>query len=207
MARNRVAIPRAAAAAVLVLCLSAAAGIAVKAAPVPRGPAEYILLSCNVTRFPDLCAKSLVVYAPAVRRSPRRLAQAALAVTEDRALAASSFVRGMSVGGRKTTRGSLDGGAVRDCVETLADGVDRLRRSLKEMGRLGRYGSSNFSWHLSNVQTWVSAALTDDNTCLDSLSQDRSAAVVRLQIRRQIVHVARLTSNALALINRLDPNY
>ncbi|ONK71647.1 uncharacterized protein A4U43_C04F10880 [Asparagus officinalis] len=55
-----------------------------------------------------------------------------------------------------------------------------------------------------NAQTWVSAALTDESTCLDSLAQDSSSAHVRGRIRERILKVAQVTSNALALLNRLQ---
>ncbi|XP_020585642.1 pectinesterase inhibitor 9-like [Phalaenopsis equestris] len=195
---------------ILTLAAAAAAiSIALSFNTTAAAPIDFIRSSCNVTRYPDLCEKCLIGYTPAIRhRSPRQLAHAALKVSADRAFAASNFVHKMSVGSKSssTARRTRDGGAVRDCVETIDDSVDRLRRSVKEMERMGRHGSISFGWHLSNVQTWVSAALTDQSTCLDSLSQDKSAANVRPEIRRHVVHVSRLTSNALALINRLDPN-
>jgi hypothetical protein len=58
-----------------------------------------------------------------------------------------------------------------------------------------------FAWHLSNVQTWASAALTDADTCLDSLRSGRDEDAVR----RRVLAVAQATSNALALVNKLDP--
>jgi hypothetical protein len=56
-----------------------------------------------------------------------------------------------------------------------------------------------FAWHLSNVQTWASAALTDADTCLDSLRSGRDEDAVR----RRVLAVAQATSNAL--VNKLDP--
>lgn len=168
-------------------------------------PAEFIHSSCKVTQYPTLCEKYLSVYPPAVQRSPRQLAKAALLVTANRASAASASIKSISAGGKyPTEHRSQGGGAVRDCVETLNDSVQRLRQSVKEMDRMGGSGSGSFKWHLSNAQTWVSAALTDENTCIDSLSQDKSTAGVRAKIQQQIVGVQQLTSNALALVNRLD---
>ncbi|KAL0913145.1 hypothetical protein M5K25_016579 [Dendrobium thyrsiflorum] len=196
-----------------VLALAAAAAaitLALSFSTAAATPIEFIRSSCKVTRYPDLCEKCLFNYTPAIqRRSPRQLAHAALKVSTDRAFAASSFVHRLSADPKSSSsaRRTRDGGAVSDCVETIDDSVDRLQRSVKEMEHMGRYGSISFGWHLSNVQTWVSAALTDQSTCLDSLSQDKSAAAAdRVEIHRRIVHVTRLTSNALALINRLDPN-
>nr|CAD1843554.1 unnamed protein product [Ananas comosus var. bracteatus] len=75
-------------------------------------------------------------------------------------------------GWSESLRQRRDAGAVRDCAETMQDSVERLRRSAREMGRMGRATSGRFAWHLSNVQTWVSGALTDQTTCLDSLAQN-----------------------------------
>ncbi|URD95137.1 21 kDa protein [Musa troglodytarum] len=159
-------------------------------------PAGFVRDSCRGTRYPALCEQSLVAYAPAVHRSKRELARAALAVSADRARSASSFVSRMSSGGQKKVR-SREAGAVRDCIETMHDSVDRLRQSVEAR-------SPRFAWHLSNVQTWVSAALTDETTCLDGISQYAGPAV-RAAIRKKVVEVARVTSNALALVNQLGP--
>ncbi|EAZ38252.1 hypothetical protein OsJ_22629 [Oryza sativa Japonica Group] len=88
---------------------------------------------------------------------------------------------------------------------TWADSVGHLRDAAQELGgNMGRAGSPGFKWHLSNVQTWCSAALTDENTCLDGLSRGVDAAT-RSAIRGKIVEVAQVTSNALALVNRVAP--
>ncbi|KAG0460440.1 hypothetical protein HPP92_020737 [Vanilla planifolia] len=166
-------------------------------------PADFIRTSCKETLYPELCEKSLSVYAPTVR-SPRLLARAAISLTAKRATAASNFVRSMSAQRGKRLSVATDRGSVHDCLETLAESIDGLQRSAREVDLMGRYGSQSFRWHLGNAQTWVSAALTDVNTCLDGLAQDRSAALIRPLFAQQVVRVSRLTSNALALLNRLQ---
>ncbi|EHA8591980.1 pectinesterase inhibitor 9 [Cocos nucifera] len=165
-------------------------------------PVEFIRASCGATRYPALCVECLKAYAPTVRRSPRKLARTALTVTADRAQSASTFVSRFNAGSNSAR--SKETGAVQDCIETMRDSVDGLRRSVREMRRMGRARSNRFRWHLDNVQTWVSAALTDQSTCLDSLDQNASSRL-RAAIRKKVVEVSQLTSNALALVNRLDP--
>lgn len=87
-------------------------------------------------------------------------------------------------------RGSR-GGAMNDCAVLASSAEEELRQSAPEMERMGRAGSPRFEWHMDNVLTWVSAALTD--TCLDSLGNVRVAAV------------AQATTNALRLVSKLDP--
>uniref|UniRef100_A0A0D3FUY0 Pectinesterase inhibitor domain-containing protein n=1 Tax=Oryza barthii TaxID=65489 RepID=A0A0D3FUY0_9ORYZ len=81
--------------------------------------------------------------------------------------------------GRICGPGSSHGvaGPVRDCLENIADSLGHLCDAAQELGgNMGRAGSPGFKWHLSNVQTWCSAALTDKNTCLDGLSRGVDAA-------------------------------
>ncbi|XP_008784634.1 21 kDa protein [Phoenix dactylifera] len=182
----------------LVLCFSAET----LASAHSSAPVDFIRASCGATLYPALCVECLKSYASVVRRSPRQLARTALAVTADRAQSASTFVSRLTPGSKSAR--SREAGAVQDCLETMSDSVDGLRRSVREMRRMGRAGSDRFMWHLDNVQTWVSAALTDQSTCLDSLAQNASGRL-RAAIRKKVVVVSHLTSNALALVNRLDP--
>ncbi|KAJ3682647.1 hypothetical protein LUZ60_015220 [Juncus effusus] len=167
-------------------------------------PSEFIRSSCKATRYPALCVQSLSTYGPSVRRSPRQLAQAALTVSLTQARSTAAFIDRLSP--KPDQARSRQSGAIKDCLETMRDGVDRLRRSINEMSRMGRSRSHQFRLHLSNVQTWVSAALTDENTCLDSLSQN-AGPTLRAGVRKRVVEVVQVTSNALALVNQLGPQY
>nr|GEU91433.1 retrovirus-related Pol polyprotein from transposon TNT 1-94 [Tanacetum cinerariifolium] len=51
---------------------------------------------------------------------------------------------------------------------------------------------------MSDVQTWVSSAMTDEDTCSEGFANDKKMEGV---VRGKLVNVVHLTSNALALIN------
>ncbi|WOL07104.1 21 kDa protein-like [Canna indica] len=165
---------------------------------------QFVRDACMTTQYPGLCQQCLASYAPTIRRSKRQLVRAALAVSADRAQSASTLVRQMSAGRKKSLGSTREAGAIGDCLEAMRDGLDRLRRSVREIERMGRARSPQFAWHLSNMKTWVSAALTDEMTCLDGLAQFASSPAVRAGIRKKVVELSRLTSNALALVNQLD---
>ncbi|KAJ6415344.1 hypothetical protein OIU84_004186 [Salix udensis] len=82
----------------------------------------------------------------------------------------------------------------------MGDSVDRLSQSVRELGHTGRAVGRDFLWHMSNVQTWVSAALTDESTCLDGFAGHLMDGNVKAAIKRRITNVAQVTSNALALL-------
>ncbi|RLM54180.1 hypothetical protein C2845_PM10G20850 [Panicum miliaceum] len=194
----------------LLLPLVAAALLAMAAASPASSDAaasDFIRKSCRDTQYPSVCVQSLASYGGSPPpRSPRELARAALSVSADRARAASAYVGRLCGGARKG--GVRTKGAARDCLENLADSVGHLRDAAQELGGAGmggRAGSAAFKWHLSNVQTWCSAALTDENTCLDGLGARGVDADTRAAIRGRVVEVAQVTSNALALVNKVGP--
>ncbi|OVA19546.1 Pectinesterase inhibitor domain [Macleaya cordata] len=164
------------------------------------GETDFIKASCGATRYPDLCFESLSIYRSKIQQSPRQLAQAALSVSLSRARSVTNFVSMMTrVKGIK----GRDFLAVKDCVDNMGDSVDRLSRSMKELGQMGRrVRGQSFLWHMSNVQTWVSAALTDEDTCIDGFSGHGSNEHIKASIKSRVVKVAQVTSNALALVNR-----
>lgn len=88
--------------------------------------------------------------------------------------------------------------AMADCIEVIGDSVDELQQSLGELGHISR---SNISLTMSDVQTWVSAALTDEDTCMDGFAGNNMNGYAKTMARKRIIKVAHLTSNALALIN------
>lgn len=53
---------------------------------------------------------------------------------------------------------------------------------------------------LDNACTWVSAALTNEDTCLDGM---KAAASVKEEVSKKVREVERLTSNALYFVTRL----
>ncbi|GKV38105.1 hypothetical protein SLEP1_g46051 [Rubroshorea leprosula] len=84
-----------------------------------------------------------------------------------------------------------------DCVEELKDSVYELHRSISEMGETG---GKDFSLRMSDIEIWLSAALTDDDTRMDGFSGDAMNGNVKTAVRSQVLNVAHLTSNALWLL-------
>nr|GEX72873.1 pectinesterase inhibitor 10-like [Tanacetum cinerariifolium] len=89
----------------------------------------------------------------------------------------------------------LEISAMKDCIELLSDSVYELKKSIDEMNRPG---SKDFRLVMSDIQTWVSSAMTDEDTCSEGFANDKKMKGV---VRGKLVNVVHLTSNALALIN------
>ncbi|XP_061350504.1 pectinesterase inhibitor 3-like [Gastrolobium bilobum] len=160
-------------------------------------PQDLVRSSCVHARYPRLCIRTLSNYAGPTNTS-LDVARAALRVSLAHALRASKYLKSYS--GPKSTADIITKRqrvALSDCAEQISDSVDELRKSLEELQHLR---PETFRWQMSNAQTWVSAALTDGDTCLDGFSGEGK---VRRDLKRRVTDVARVTSNALYMINRL----
>lgn len=158
---------------------------------------DFIKSSCKATRYRTLCVKSLSIYASAIQESPKQLARIALDVSLTRMRLALKFVSKLS---RAKGLKARQRAAVMDCLDNVGDSVYQLVESAWLLSRMGGRGSSKFLWQMMNVQSRVSAAMTDDYTCLDGLAARAGNWKLKAALRRRVVHVERVTSNALCLV-------
>ncbi|XXG75935.1 hypothetical protein AAC387_Pa08g0399 [Persea americana] len=162
-----------------------------------KNSTEFIRTSCQVTKYPRLCFNSLAAYASTIQTSPMELAHVALSVSllnlQSTSATLSRILASQGLKPREV-------GAIKDCIENICDSVDELNKSLKEMDYLK---GPDFEFHMSNLQTWVSAAMTGEDTCMDGVSGYNMNGNVKNAVRSCVVKDTKLTSNALALINCL----
>ncbi|XP_073015596.1 pectinesterase inhibitor 3-like [Primulina eburnea] len=154
---------------------------------------DLVRTSCFHASYPNICLRTLSTHGSSAS-TPRELAQLAVRVSLAHVRRGSVFLSQLTVRGRRAR------GALNDCVEQMGDAMDELRNTLSDLQHLHRGG--DFRWQMSNAETWVSAALTNEDTCLDGFKE--IGVNVRADVRRRITNVARVTSNALYLINLLD---
>ncbi|XP_021804877.1 pectinesterase inhibitor 3 [Prunus avium] len=161
----------------------------------PTNSSHLVRSSCSHASYPNLCIHSLSTYTgPA--NTPRDLAQAAVTVSLSRAHRVSSYLAQLSHSDQGTKR---ERSALSACIDLMSESLDELTRTLDELKHLH---PETFRFQMSNAKTWVSAALTDDDTCLDGFAE--LDVKVKADMKRKITNAARVTSNALYLINRLD---
>ncbi|KAL8218688.1 hypothetical protein R6Q57_022061 [Mikania cordata] len=159
----------------------------------------YIRASCEVTRYPETCFASLSNYSGAIHHDAGRLAKAAIHVALHNATHVANYVSNMSR--QQDSNNTRKFAAVRDCSSVFEDAVEQIHNSGKEMKRLGWTGES-VRFQLSNVQTWMSSALTNEDTCVDGFDGVADDDGVKADVCGRVVAVMQVTSNALALVNR-----
>ncbi|KAE8669183.1 ARM repeat superfamily protein isoform 1 [Hibiscus syriacus] len=78
----------------------------------------------------------------------------------------------------------------------VAKSVEELSKTLGELKHLR---GETFEFQMSHAQTWVNAALTNKDTCLNGFQG--------VDGKKMIMNAAKVTSNALYMINRLDGSH
>lgn len=146
----------------------------------------HVSKSCNTTLYPKLCIKTLAKFAEKIKSSPKALAMTALVSTFNATRTTSKVLRKMG-----------QSPAVIECVEVVSDALYELQRSVERLGQ-SRKGPE-FFLQIDDVQTWVSAALTDDDTCIDDFTARRRTEVLA---RGFVLTIARLASISLTFINK-----
>lgn len=166
--------------------------------PTPSNDTSYVRTSCESTLYPELCYHSLAGYSKAVQQDPARLARVAVGLSLSRAKRTAGFISNLS---RQADYGvdHQATAALHDCFSLFNDAIDQICYSLKQMRRLSGSGES-LRFQLRNVQTWVSAALTNEDTCTDGF-EDVPDGPVKVDVCGRVVKVKEMTSNALALVN------
>ncbi|XP_024960538.1 21 kDa protein-like [Cynara cardunculus var. scolymus] len=180
----------------LLLAVFYLAGTATSAAVKPSS--TFIKTSCATVTYPALCEQSLSPFAQTINRSPAELAHTALAVSLKHSQSTQAYLNKLKrFKGLKPRERS----AIGDCLEEVSDSLERVSKSIQELKNCDRVKGQEFIWHMSNVQTWVSSALTDENTCMDGFGGRAMEGRIKTSVRAQITNVAHVTSNALALVN------
>uniref|UniRef100_A0A7N1A2E1 Pectinesterase inhibitor domain-containing protein n=1 Tax=Kalanchoe fedtschenkoi TaxID=63787 RepID=A0A7N1A2E1_KALFE len=161
---------------------------------------ENVREACSVTRYVDVCIHSLAPYSTKTPKSNYTAwARAGVSV----ALLELKNTKGCLEKMNKQSR-KWRGGGIADCVECFGAAVDNLHQSL---GVLRELDKVTFDEQMSDVITWMSAALTYEDTCIDGLEEGGLGKGRRRRKKKKVMDRVRncsyVTSNALALLNKL----
>lgn len=173
----------------------------------------YIESSCNGTLYRDLCIRCLARYVTnhTTIDGPQHLTHVALSVSLSRALHTRGYLLNVAKELKAMKKkNNKEYQTVQDCVNQITDSVDQLTQAIKELRRLKYQRGSTINdgllWHISNVETWVSTALTDASSCVLMFPGRRmSKRMAAIKVKAQ--NVAEVTSNALALFHSYASRY
>ncbi|KAL0416514.1 UNVERIFIED_CONTAM: Pectinesterase 3 [Sesamum latifolium] len=90
---------------------------------------------------------------------------------------------------------------MKDCAELFDDAASQLRRSA-ELICVGSGEKALTDMKISDLQTWISAAMTDQETCLDGFAETGSTALDEFKLKVQ--KSQEYMSNTLAILNNIQ---
>ncbi|CAL1371544.1 unnamed protein product [Linum trigynum] len=177
-----------------------AAAAATTTAAATRKYKTYLKTACADATYPKVCYTSLAPYTSAIKTDDFKLCSAALSVTLQAVRDTSSLVSRLR---KREGLGKGDVAVLKDCAEEIQDAVDELKQTAKVVSRLKRGTAAGRELDIANIRTWLSAAITDETTCTDVFDGGDVSAAVKGPIWKSIKKVGRLTSNGLALVDKL----
>ncbi|CAI0541455.1 unnamed protein product [Linum tenue] len=172
-----------------------------------RRPTQAISRACGKTRYPQLCVNSLVEFPGSLTADDQDLVHISFNMTLQR-LSRALYLSSTAMMASYLPAGGLDRAAYDDCLELLDDSVDALSRSLSavappEGGAGGIGGVGGVSASTTDVATWLSAALTNQDTCAEGLADVKSGPV-KEEMERKLKDLTELISNCLAIFSATD---
>ncbi|XP_054792561.1 pectinesterase-like [Prosopis cineraria] len=150
--------------------------------------------ACSSTMYPDLCFSAIVTEPGFARKVSTRkdVIELSLNITIRAAQHNYFNVRKLQTRKGLTKREKI---ALHDCLETIDNTLDELHRAIADLEDSGH--------HADNLKTLISAAITNQETCLDGFSHDGADKHVREGLMDRQLHVERMCSNALAMIKNM----
>jgi pectinesterase inhibitor-like protein len=158
---------------------------------------KAISRTCSFARNPALCKKSLTQYPGATEANEGNLVHITLDMTMHKLTlafygAATIASQGTAINGR--ARAAYD-----DCMELLDHSVEHLSKSLTMLS------SNSSNSRDDDVLTWLSAALTNQETCNDGLEEAEDQNL-NTQMQSHLQDLTELVSNCLSVFAAASKN-
>lgn len=164
----------------------------------PVSTSSSIKVVCSVTRYPGSCFESLSsasVNSSGVTSDPVVLFQISLSVASRSISKLSAFLSTLDI----PSSGNLLQAAVHDCKELFDDAINRLNDSSVALTEAKPGEKILSDSRINDLKTWLSAAITDQETCLDGF--EGAADGFQKKLKAAMVNSTRFTSNSLAIVS------
>ncbi|XP_022137285.1 pectinesterase 3 [Momordica charantia] len=152
---------------------------------------SIVKIVCNVTRYPDSCFTSIISLNGSPEPDPEVILKLSLQVSLDELSNLSGSLKNLSANGD-------GGGALKDCESQIEDAIERVNESKAEMEADAAGEKTLTESKIGDIQTWMSSAMTDQESCLDGLEEMDSTSFleVKTRMRKSVQYV----SNSLAIV-------
>lgn len=155
---------------------------------------KAIQAMCQPTDYKDACVQSLETAGPNVT-DPKELIKAGFTVAMKKIGEAAQ----KSVTLKELANDPRTSQALENCKELMEYAIDDLQSSFDKLGDLDVSKVDDF---LADLKTWLSAAITYQETCLDGFENATGDAGEKM--RNALNSTAQLTSNGLAMVTEIS---
>ncbi|MBA0774855.1 hypothetical protein Gotri_010034 [Gossypium trilobum] len=157
--------------------------------------------ACSGTFYPDLCF-SAVTTVPAGTakkvRSQKDVIELSLNITTTAVEHNYFKIKKLLVRKDLTTREKT---ALHDCLETIDETLDELHEAVEDLHEYPN--KKSLTQHADDLKTLMSAAMTNQETCLDGFSHEGADKKIREVLIDGEKYVEKMCSNALAMIKNM----
>lgn len=158
--------------------------------------------SCSSTLYPELCYSSIASISGGVAQniqSKKDVIELSINLTCE-VVSQNYFTITKLIKNRKNLS-HREKEALHDCLEMVDETLDELHETRDD---LKVYPSKKtLQQQASDLKTLVSAAITNQDTCLDGFSYNKADKIVRQDLIKGQQHVHKMCSNVLAMIKNL----
>ncbi|KAL0308371.1 UNVERIFIED_CONTAM: Pectinesterase 3 [Sesamum radiatum] len=162
---------------------------------------------CNSTLYQDSCYSSIYSLKMSSSKnsgsnpdSPEEIFMLSLQVTLNELVTLKSSMSERLVSFRKNNKNdSITQNALDNCENLIQDAVNHVSMSMSSMQQ-DKFSASV----VSDIKTWLSTAITDQQTCLDGLTEFENISVsLQGEIKPLMENATEFTSNSLAIISNI----
>ncbi|CAN8254910.1 unnamed protein product [Cochlearia groenlandica] len=159
---------------------------------------ESIKSICSLTQYPETCFEALSSSSsPSLNESdPESILELSIRLASEKASSLSLSFRSID--------DIPEEAAVGDCVKLYVDAVSQLNDSMSEIATAKKKDGENWLTEdvVGDVKTWISAAMTDGETCSDGLEE--MGTVVGKEIKKEMVIANQMMSISLAIVSHIN---
>ncbi|XP_010462290.1 PREDICTED: pectinesterase 1 [Camelina sativa] len=172
----------------------------------PHGltPSTSLKTICSVTRFPESCISSISKLPSSNTTDPETLFKLSLKVIIDELDSISDLPEKLS----KETEDERIKSALRVCGDLIEDALDRLNDTVSAIDDEEKKKTLSSS-KIEDLKTWLSATVTDHDTCFDSLDELRqnkteyANSTITHNLKSAMAKSTEFTSNSLAIVSKI----
>ncbi|KAL5850740.1 hypothetical protein ACOSQ4_008753 [Xanthoceras sorbifolium] len=158
------------------------------------GYQNYVMKECKFARYPSLCVQTLMRFESPSTQDVHVVSALINKTISETKLPTSYFAKFSSRLDIQESKRAL--GITDYCEELMSMSLKRLDQSL-----LALKESPTKNKH--DIQTWLSAALTFQQTCKDSVESLGLSGDLMNKISQKMEYLSQLASNPLSLVNRV----